>query len=250
MTKIATWNVNGLRAVLAKDALTWIHDFDIIGLQESKLSFNLADNLLGYQAYYSLAQKKGYSGVVVLTKQLPREIENCFSTTNYKDNEGRILKLNYENFLLYNIYFPNGKKDSLRLNFKLDFYHHFLEEMQNVLKNQQKIIVMGDFNTAHQPIDLARPKENESISGFLPQERQLIDEIINLGFIDCFRYFTSDPNWYTWWHLRTGARKRNSGWRIDYLMVSQALTSQLKNSTIHNNILGSDHCPVSISLTS
>ncbi len=249
MPKIATWNVNGLRAVLAKDALTWIHDFDIIGLQESKLSFNLEDNLLGYQAYYSLAQKKGYSGVVVLTKQLPREIENCFSTTNYKDNEGRILKLNYENFLLYNIYFPNGKKDSLRLAFKLDFYRHFLEEMQNVLKNQQKVIVMGDFNTAHQPIDLARPKENESVSGFLPQERQLIDEIIKLGFIDCFRHFTSEPNWYTWWHLRTGARKRNSGWRIDYLMVSQALTSQLENSTIHNNILGSDHCPVSISLT-
>ncbi len=248
MLKIASWNVNGLRAVLTRDNLNWIKDYDIIGVQESKLSDKLASDLLGFNVFYSLAQKKGYSGVTLFTKIPPVDVCASFTKTGYKDSEGRILKTYFKDFLLYNIYFPNGKKDNDRLKFKLDFYEVLLAELVLELKSNPNIIIMGDFNTAHKPIDLARPKDNESVSGFLIEERILIDRILDLGFTDTFRHFNQEPNHYTWWHLRTNARSRNVGWRIDYIMTSHSLTQSLTDAAILSDVMGSDHCPVTLDL--
>lgn len=252
---IISWNVNGLRAIHKKGYFADIlkENPDILCLQETKAEAEqLPDevrNVKGYFSYFSHSKKrKGYSGVAVYSKQKPDHIEEGMGVSTM-DQEGRLLVLYYPNFVLMNCYFPNGGGGPERLQFKLDFYDAFLSFIEKLHKKGHKIIVCGDINTAHEEIDLARPKENEKNTGFLPEERAWIDELIYHGYVDIFR--TMNPNTrgvYTYWDIKTRARDRNVGWRLDYFFVSSDLTSSVKDTAILSHIHGSDHCPIEIKL--
>lgn len=251
---LASWNVNGIRAAAKKGFFDWLSNTspDIVGIQESKIS---ADQLLpelcepkGYKSYFSHAEKRGYSGVGLYVKEEPDLIEYGLGIPRF-DQEGRTLVAHYGDLVLYNIYYPNGKASEERLKFKMDFYDAFLKHALKQKKSGKKILVFGDFNTAHQEIDLARPKDNEKQSGFLPEERAWMDKFVKKGFIDTFRYFNQEPDNYTWWHLRTRARERNVGWRIDYFFASENLEPSLNEAGIQSDILGSDHCPVTLKIS-
>lgn len=253
MLKLLSWNVNGLRAVEKKGILDWINieNPDILCLQETKaqeeqLSDNLR-NISGYYAYFCSAERKGYSGVALYTKQKPNKVEFGLGKDEF-DKEGRTIIAHYDNFILFNIYYPNGGASEERLNYKLKFYDHFYEYTLKLKEEGKQIVVCGDFNTAHQAIDLARPKQNEDVSGFLPEERAWIDKFINSGFIDTFRIYNQEGNNYTWWDMKTRARTRNVGWRIDYFFVSENLQDKIKDAFIYSGVQGSDHCPVGIIL--
>lgn len=251
--RLISWNVNGIRAIEKKGFLEWVtqESPEILCLQETKAHpEQLTESLLnipGYTAYWSSAEKKGYSGVVTYTKQNPLSVQYGFDLPRF-DSEGRIVITEFKEFTLLNIYFPNGKKDDIRLKYKMDFYAATLDYCQALRKQGQKIIVCGDVNTAHQEIDLAHPKQNEKTSGFLPSERAWIDKFIAAGYVDTLRHFTNDPELYTWWDYKTAARERNIGWRIDYFFVSKDLTQNLKKAFILKEIFGSDHCPLGIEL--
>ena len=252
--KIYSWNVNGIRAVLKKGFLTWIknENADIVCLQETKaspdqLTFDLT-HLDSYHSYFAWAEKKGYSGVVTYTKKEPENIQVGLQENKF-DREGRTLITKYQDFTLFNIYFPNGKASPERLAYKMAYYNFLLDYLKELLKTEKNIIICGDVNTAHQEIDLARPKENQLISGFLKEERAWIDKLLALGFIDSFRtLYPNKKDQYTWWSQRSGARQRNVGWRIDYFFISKNLKKRLKSAQIHNQIQGSDHCPISIEI--
>lgn len=202
----------------------------------------------GYHIYLSSSQeKKGYSGVGLFSKREPISIENGIGIEKF-DKEGRIQIARYEDFLLFNVYFPNGKASMERLRYKLEFYDHFLHYVKKFLEKDEKIIICGDVNTAHKEIDLARPKENEKVSGFLPEERAWIDRLIESGFLDTFRVFNQSPGQYSWWDMKTKARERNVGWRIDYFFISRNMLDRLKTAFILKEVQGSDHCPVGIEL--
>jgi exodeoxyribonuclease-3 len=205
-------------------------------------------NIPGYITYWNPATRKGYSGVVTYTKEKPTEMIKGFGIEKF-DSEGRILITKFSSFILFNIYFPNGKQNQERLEYKLDFYTNFLDYADNLKAKGNNIIVCGDFNTAHKEIDLARPKENANISGFLPIERAWIDTFIDHGYIDTFRYFNKTPDQYTWWDFKTRARERNVGWRIDYFFVNKELLPHLKKSYIQQEVFGSDHCPIGIEIS-
>ena len=251
--KLYSWNVNGIRAAERKGFLDWLDQIqpDILCLQETKARVDqLSSSLIkdhGYHTYWHSAQKAGYSGVATFCKEEPYFIQEGLGIDRF-DSEGRVLITEHENFLLYNIYFPNGQKDDTRLNYKLDFYDELLPIVNDQVENGNNVIITGDWNTAHHPIDLARPKENEKTSGFMPIERQRIDTYVSHGWVDTFRHFHSDSDRYTWWTYRFGARERNIGWRIDYFFVNEILVEQLDNADIHPDIMGSDHCPVSLTL--
>ncbi len=251
--KIWSWNVNGLRAVMKKDFLDIINreDNDIVGLQESKLQEHQIpeemESLTQYHQYWSFAQRKGYSGTVLLSKVQPISFETSFGVEEF-DTEGRINIAEYESFILFNIYFPNGGQGDERLAYKLRFYDKALELMEAKRKSGKMIIVGGDYNTAHHEIDLARPKENETVTGFLPIERAWLDKIVEHGWVDTFRHFDASPEQYTWWSYRTAARPRNIGWRIDYFFVNKEHLPRVKNAGIRQDIMGSDHCPVFIEI--
>lgn len=252
--QILSWNVNGIRAIHKKGYFDWILKTkpDILCLQETKARpEQLPKELLsinGYQTFFSSSKlKKGYSGVAVYTKLNPLEINYGFGIPKF-DDEGRTLILDYKEFILFNIYFPNGKMSDERLQYKMDFYEAFLDYANNLLKQGKKIIVCGDVNTAHKEIDLARPKENEKTSGFLRIEREWIDKFLSHGFIDTFRMFNNQPDNYTWWDMQTKARERNVGWRIDYFFVTENFKSNVKNAYILSDVMGSDHCPVGIEI--
>ncbi|UCG09540.1 MAG: exodeoxyribonuclease III [Desulfobacterales bacterium] len=181
------------------------------------------------------------------TKIKPINVETEFGIEKF-DKEGRIIIMEFHQFVLFNIYFPNGKKNDERLNYKLDFYDTFLSYSDNLIAEKKNIIVCGDFNTAHKEIDLARPKENENRSGFLPIERAWIDTFIDHGYVDTFRLFNEEPNNYTWWDMKTRARERNVGWRIDYFFVNKGYVPKLKNAFIMSEVMGSDHCPIGIEI--
>ena len=201
----------------------------------------------GYHTYWHSAERPGYSGVATFSKVEPYYIQKGLGIDRF-DSEGRVLITEHENFLLYNIYFPNGQKDEIRLNYKLDFYDELLPIINEQVDSGSNVIVTGDWNTAHFPIDLARPKENVKTSGFMPIEREKMDQYVNSGWVDTFRHFHQEPERYSWWSYRSGARQRNIGWRIDYFFVNQSFISQIEDANIHENILGSDHCPVSIKI--
>jgi exodeoxyribonuclease-3 len=246
--KLLCWNVNGIRAAEKKGFIPWFfkESPDILCLQEIKatpdqLSPQLR-NIPGYHTFWNPAEKKGYSGVATFSKSKPLSIKKGFGREEF-DSEGRILITTFPSFTLFNIYFPNGKKNKERLQYKLDFYDEFLNYAEN-----HHIIVCGDFNTAHKEIDLSRPKENEHISGFLPIERAWIDTFIDHGYVDTFRQFNTEPNQYSWWDLKTGARARNVGWRIDYFFVNKEFLPKVKNASIFPQVMGSDHCPVGIEI--
>lgn len=249
--KILSWNVNGIRAVEKKGFLNFIQKEspDILCIQETKahkeqLSEKLA-NVPGYHAYFSSGEKKGYSGVLCYTKEKPFSIHTGFGDHKKFDSEGRILILEYPQFILMNIYFPNGKASEVRLQYKLEFYKVFLSFCK---KQKKPLIVCGDVNTAHNDIDLARPKENLDISGFLRIERDWLDTFEKEGFIDTFRHLHPEKVQYSWWSVRSGARKRNVGWRIDYFYVTKELVKHVKEAFIQDQVLGSDHCPIGIRL--
>lgn len=251
--RIISWNVNGIRAVEKKGFVAWLlkESPDILCLQETKAHpEQLTETLLtvpGYTAYWSSAEKKGYSGVVTYTKEKPLSVQHGFGIPLF-DAEGRIVITEYKNFTLLNIYFPNGKKDALRLKYKMDFYAATLDYCTQLRKQGRKIIICGDINTAHKEIDLTHPKQNENTSGFLAIERAWIDQLLAAGYVDTLRHFTNEPELYTWWDYKTAARERNVGWRIDYFFVSHDLAPSLKKAFILKEVLGSDHCPLGIEL--
>lgn len=252
--KLLSWNVNGIRAIYKKGFIDWFtkENPDILCIQETKArEEQLSDDLInikGYQSYFCAGERKGYSGVALYTKEKPISIKRGFGKKKF-DNEGRILISEYPGFYLFNIYFPNGKKNAERLKYKMDFYDSFLATVKKLKKAGKKIVICGDVNTAHNEIDIARPKENEKISGFLPEERAWIDKFIDAGFIDTFRIFHDDPDQYTWWDMITRARERNVGWRIDYFFISDNMKKQIKDAFILPEVMGSDHCPIGIEIT-
>lgn len=252
--KIISWNTNGLRATIKQgnfDPLFSRYKPDIICLQETKCEATQIDekylNYKDYYSYFSSSQKrKGYSGVCVYTKTKPEKVEYILGAKlKDLDKEGRTLILYFKDFILINCYFPNGGSGIDRLKFKLKFYDEFLKKCETLKKSGYKIIFCGDINTAHDKIDLARPKENEKNTGFLPIERKWIDKVIQNGYIDTFRYlYPNKKNMYTYWDQKTKSRYRNVGWRIDYFFISEDFVSQIKNSDMITNYRGSDHCPI------
>ena len=251
--KIISWNVNGIRAVFKKGFMDWLKlaDPDILCLQETKaeeaqIEKQLAE-IRGYHwVFCSSTKKKGYSGVAIFSKEKPLAVEKGLGHDPF-DSEGRSLIARFPGFTLCNIYFPNGKSGPERLKYKMDFYAHFLTYV-NALKKKGGVVVCGDVNTAHKEIDLARPKENSTISGFLPEERAWMDTFVANGYVDTFRLFNQQPGQYSWWDMKSGARARNVGWRIDYFFVSGDLKPKVKNAYILPDVLGSDHCPVGMDL--
>ena len=251
--KLLSWNVNGIRAVKKKGFLDWFYKEkpDILCLQETKAQPEQLDaDLLepeGYHAYWNYPERKGYSGVVVYTREEPLSVGYGLGDRSL-DIEGRIIMAEYPGFTLMNIYFPNGKRDQERLDYKMIFYDVFLDYADKMRAEGKKLVICGDVNTAHREIDLARPKENSKVSGFLPSERAWIDKLLTHGYVDTFRIFNKEPNQYSWWDMKSGARARNVGWRIDYFYVSENLLSSLTGAFIMPDIIGSDHCPIGITL--
>ena len=251
--RILSWNVNGIRAAYKKGILDWLkeEDPDILCIQETKAHPDqLSDDLKkpgGYESYFSSAEKKGYSGVVIYTKHKPKKVEHGFGIKKF-DSEGRILVAEYPKFVLMSIYYPNGKASAERLKYKMEFYDAFLKFTNKLKKQGKNIIVCGDVNTAHKEIDIARPKENEKISGFLPEERAWIDKFLSNGYLDTFRMFNNEPDNYTWWDQITRARDRNVGWRIDYFYVNEEFKKNVKDAFILADVMGSDHCPIGIEI--
>jgi len=251
--KILSWNVNGMRSVYKKGFLDWLLQENpcILCLQETKANQEQLPkelkNIKGYHTYYVSAERQGYSGVALFTQEEPQAVHRGFGDEKF-DPEGRTLVADYKDFILFNVYFPNGKASAERLRYKMDFYESFLDQVDRLKNQGKKIIICGDVNTAHKEIDLARPKENEKFSGFLPEERAWIDKFISHGFIDTFRMFHQEGQQYTWWDYKTRARERNIGWRIDYFFVSENLKKNVQSAFILSNVPGSDHCPIGIQL--
>jgi exodeoxyribonuclease-3 len=251
--RIVSWNVNGYRAGWKKGFAEWLEKdgADVVGIQETKAwpeqltKAQIHPN--GYFSAFAQAEKKGYSGVATFSKEEADRVQIGFMDPKW-DTEGRVVITEHAGgkLLIANIYFPNGQKNEERLQYKMDFYDKTLDYFVE-LKNQGKnIVVFGDYNTAHKEIDLARPKENQNTSGFLQIERDWINKWIAAGFVDTFRLFNQNPDEYSWWNMRTRARDRNVGWRIDYHFVSENMKDAVANAAIHQDIMGSDHCPLSI----
>lgn len=251
--KITTWNVNGYRAILRKKALDWVPDInpDVLCLQETKLQLHQIDDdeasIDDYKAVWNSAERKGYSGVATFYKKDPLSIEKGIGIEKF-DVEGRVIRLKFEDFYLYNIYFPNGGSGNKRVPYKLEFYEKLLEICDHLHQAGENIIITGDFNTAHNEIDLAHPKANEDKTGFLPEERKWIDIYLKHQFIDAFRELYPDREDYTYWTYRANARENDVGWRLDYFLVSESLMEKVEDVIIHKDIMGSDHCPVSLIL--
>jgi exodeoxyribonuclease-3 len=256
---LLSWNVNGIRALAKKkiyqeqDFFTWLENTspDILCIQETKAHPDqVIEKLLkpvGYTSHWSAAERKGYSGVVTYTKEEPISVSTELGKSHL-DTEGRHVITEHPKFILINSYFPNGKKNQERLDYKMEYYAEFLKFINKKRKAGKSIIFCGDVNTAHKPIDLTHPKGNEKISGFLPIEREWIDEVIAQGYIDTFRHFFPDlAEQYTWWSVRSiGARERNVGWRLDYFFVSDDILKNVVESSIMKDVMGSDHCPVKL----
>jgi exodeoxyribonuclease-3 len=251
--KILSWNVNGFRAILKKGFTQFLssHKPDILGLQEVKAcpeQLSPGDmSPEGYASSWNCAARPGYSGVAAFYRQKPDSVTTGLGTARF-DLEGRVIALEYPAFHLLNVYFPNGGQGPERLAYKLDFYEAFLLRVQELRKTGKAVIFCGDVNTAHQPIDLARPKENEGNSGFLPVERAWLDKAASLGWTDTFRMFHPESGQYTWWDYKTRARERNVGWRIDYFFINSEKKHLVSDAFILPDVQGSDHCPAGITL--
>ena len=249
--KIVTWNVNGIRAVLKKGALDWAwkHSPDVLCLQEVKARPDqLTEDqgkLLLHPYTWNPAEKAGYSGVATFYKEQPLGVQLGMGESRF-DVEGRVISTLHPGFRLFNIYFPNGQRGHDRVEYKLDFYAHLLKLCGDLHKKGESIIITGDFNTAHMPIDLKNPKTNEKTSGFMPEEREWVQKFLDHGFVDVYRKLYPERVQYTWWTYISNARERGVGWRIDYFLVSENLVSRVKDVVIHDNVPGSDHCPVEL----
>ncbi len=251
--KLYSWNVNGFRAVIRKGFRDWFKacDADVVGLQEVKATEDqvVEDRLApGYSVFWNGATvKKGYSGTACYSRVEPLSCTFGLPDTAYQ-GEGRVVRLEFEGFHFLNVYFPNGQMNEDRLAFKMGFYDSFLAYAE-ALRKEKPVVVCGDFNTAHREIDLKNPKANQKISGFLPEERAWLDRFIGHGYVDTFRMFHPEPEHYTWWSYRFGARSRNAGWRIDYFFVSEELRHAVRDSWIESSVSGSDHCPLGLELS-
>ncbi len=251
--KIYSWNVNGIRAAEKKGLIEWIEntEMDILCIQETKAhEEQLNDKLInidGYKSFFNSGERKGYSGTAVYYKKEPNKIWTGLPDERF-NNEGRTINMEYDDFVLMNIYFPNGKQKDERLKFKMDFYDELLDYANKIKNSGKEVIICGDVNTAHNEIDLKNPESNAKYSGFLTEERAWIDKFLDNGFKDTFREFHPDEEKYSWWSYRFKAREKNVGWRIDYFYVSDGLMDRVKNAEIHNEIMGSDHCPISLEL--
>ncbi len=251
--RIYSWNVNGIRAVDKKGFLDWIEEEqpEVLGLQEIRIQdHQLKDklrNIDGYYSYFNFGERKGYSGVAIYTKKEPLNVWNGLGIERF-DYEGRVIGAEFEDFVLLNIYFPNGKSSKERLNYKLDFYDATLEYAEELRENGKEVVICGDYNTAHHPIDLKNPDANKNTSGFLPIEREWLDKLEDHGYIDTYRYFYPEEETYSWWSYRTRARERDAGWRIDYHFISEGLENNLESADILTNVMGSDHCPVTVKI--
>jgi len=253
-TKIMSWNVNGLRACANRGFTRWLGrcGAEIVGVQEvraspEQLPGNLA-NPRGWHAAFNPAQRKGYSGVGLYSRRAPDAIETRLGKAKF-DCEGRVQLARFGRLVLANVYFPNGNgkaRDNSRVPFKLDFYRTLFGELERIRRGGARVLVMGDFNTAHREIDLARPRANRKTSGFLPRECAEIDRWIEAGWTDTFRHFEPGPDHYSWWSQRFDVRKKNIGWRIDMVLASPAAMKFVRSATIHRNVMGSDHCPVGV----
>ncbi len=252
--KLISWNVNGLRAVMKKGFVDTVRGMnpDILCIQETKMQPDqVTEEISGiedYRSYFFSAERKGYSSVATYTRPEPLQIQTGFPE-GWNDNEGRVLMTEYPEFMLFNIYFPNGQRDEERLAYKLAFYDHALAYFDTLRAGGKSLVICGDYNTAHHPIDLARPRENEKTSGFLPIERAWMDKLEDHGYVDSFRMLHPDEaDQYSWWSFRARARENNVGWRIDYFYISPDLKDSLKDAFILQDVMGSDHCPVGIEL--
>ena len=251
--KLLSWNVNGIRAVEKKGFLDWLAqcEGDIVAVQETKANpVQLSPALLnpiGYHVDWSSAEKKGYSGVGTYSKPLPVTIKTGFDDERF-DKDGRILISDFERFLFFNIYFPNGGRGPEWVKHKLDFYTRFLDVVADYVRQGRSVIMTGDVNTAYAEIDLARPKENVKHSGFMPEEREGLSAFFAAGLVDTFRTLHPEEVKYTWWDQLTRARERNIGWRLDYFFVTPDLQDRIVAADIHAEVLGSDHCPISLTL--
>lgn len=249
--RIISWNVAGMRAAVKKGLYKFMEKdgAEIYCLQEVKAKIEQipAGVPKEYNFFLNAAEKAGYSGVGIYSKMEPKTII-LGDRDNDWDSEGRVIIAKYDEFSLINCYFPNGKRDKGRLQYKLDFYEYFLKYINKLRENGEKAIFCGDVNTAHEEIDLARPKDNSKTSGFLDIERRWMDRLEKEGWVDSFRMFHPEPNNYSWWDQISRARERNVGWRIDYVYVDKQLKSQVKEAFILNEVYGSDHCPVGIEI--
>ena len=248
--KCISWNVNGLRACVQKGFMEQFNemDADFFCIQESKLQENQIElDLPGYYQYWNYAIKKGYSGTAVFTKREPLRVHYGIGLEEH-DQEGRVITLEYDQFYLITVYTPNSKQELERLDYRMKWEDDFLAYMKTLEKNKP-VIFCGDLNVAHKEIDLKNPKTNHRNAGFTDEERQKFDQLLQNGFIDTFRYFYPDlTEAYSWWSYRFKAREKNAGWRIDYFMVSDSLKGQLKKAAIHSQVMGSDHCPVELTI--
>lgn len=249
--KIVTWNVNGIRACERQGLVEWYRDYqpDVLCFQEVRaephqLSAAVCEPEAGCTVSWHPAEKKGYSGVGAWIRRAPEEIRLGMGLAEF-DSEGRVQVLRFKGFTLFNVYFPNGSRDLSRVPYKLSFYDALLAQIKELHARGEHVIVCGDFNTAHQPIDLANPKANQKTTGFLPEERVKVDEYLAAGLKDVFRdRHPGEAGHYTWWSNRPGVRERNIGWRIDYFLVSEALVPHVTAAYILPEVKGSDHCPV------
>lgn len=248
LLKLISWNVNGIRACVEKGFLDFFKsvDADIFCLQETKLQQGQIDlTLEGYEQYWNYAEKKGYSGTAVFTKEKPLSVAYGLNIEEH-DKEGRVITLEYDDFYLITVYTPNSKEELARLDYRMQWEDAFRVYLKN-LEKSKPVIVCGDLNVAHKEIDLKNPKTNRKNPGFSDEERNKFSELLESGFIDTYRYFYPDKEGaYSWWSYRFSARAKNAGWRIDYFVVSEQLKDKLVNAEIHSGILGSDHCPVEL----
>jgi len=252
--RLFSWNVNGIRAAQKKGFLDWLaqEQPDILGIQETKaLPEQLDDSLLkpeGYHSYWASAERKGYSGVALYTKTEPKAVTLGLGDEAY-DSEGRTIVAEYDDFVLITAYFPNGGSKNERVPFKMQYCEDFLQYCNDLREKGKSVIFCGDLNTSHKEIDLARPKQNEKNTGFLPQERAWMDKLVQQAYVDTFRLFYPErEDAYSWWSMRSGARQRNVGWRLDYFFISPDLQDRVAAASIHPDVMGSDHCPVSLTL--
>lgn len=254
MTTIYSWNVNGIRAAQRKGLLDWLRqtDPDIFCVQETKANPDQLEEALrtpnGYTSFWASADRPGYSGVALFSKTSPKSIQVGLGLPEF-DSEGRTIVAHYDDFVLISAYFPNGGRDNSRVPFKMRYKAEFLKFCDALRAAGRPVIFVGDINTAHRDIDLARPKQNQKTTGFLPEERAWIDEVVGAGYLDIFRELNPDRTGaYTWWAQITNSRENNVGWRIDTFFISPDLRERVMDAAIHAEILGSDHCPVSLTL--
>jgi exodeoxyribonuclease-3 len=251
--KIITWNINGLRAALGKGALRWVWEQqpDVLCLQEIKVRPEQLKNgqrqFPGYDVIWNPADRAGYSGVATFLRNPSLEFQLGLNSPLF-DIEGRLISTLHPGFRLFNAYFPSGQRGMTRVQYKLEFYAHLLALCDRLHANGENLIITGDFNTAHMPIDLKNAKQNIHTSGFLPEERAWVQNFLDHGFVDVYRHIYPERVQYTWWTYRAGARERRVGWRLDYFLVSRPLLPHVKDVVIHEEVLGSDHCPVELRL--